>query len=245
MTPAIFTKPGKFHWLFFLALVLLYLSMSPGTIEGMGYARENLIAASQIVDNLASLFSGRPLNPVEWTRHGCLEPILELPFVIASRLLFGPSIKWAGRLTAIQPIIATAWICALIFIWARRLTGSLRWGYALASVAAFATMLWPYAYIGLETTQSAFLLYAGYLALGRKPRRSWSETLLFALLCAVALSVKLNGVFLLPAVGFLIWNYFQFEPFQRGKISGAKWVKAILAISIIITIYIEFQMDEY
>lgn len=241
MIPAIITKPDKLHWLFFLALTLFYLSLSPGTIEGMGYARENLIAADQVVDNLINFFSGRPLTRVEWTRHGCLEPIFELPFVLASRMLFGPSIKWAGCLTALQPIIATAWSCALIFVWARRITGSLIWGYVLASVAAFSTMLWPYAYIGLETTQSAFLLYAGYLALGREPRRSWSETLLFAAACAVALSVKSNGVFLLPAVGFLPWSYFQSGPNQTGKRPVARWAKAFVVTMAVTVIYVVNQ----
>jgi hypothetical protein len=237
MTPAVIAKPDKLHWLFFLALILFYLSLSPGTIEGMGYARENLIAANQVVDNLINFFSGRPLTPVEWTRHGCLEPIFELPFVLASRMLFGPSIKWAGGLTSLQPIIATAWLCALIFVWARRITGSLTWSYVLASVAAFSTMLWPYAYIGLETTQSAFLLYAGYLALGREPRRSWPETLLFATVCAVALSVKSNGVFLLPAVGFLILSYFRSGSNRTDKTLRAGRAKATVVTMIVIVIY--------
>jgi hypothetical protein len=234
-------KPNRHYWLFFLAVTLFYLSLSPGTIEGMGYARENLIAADQIAANLGNLLSGRPMTPIEWTRHGCLEPILELPFVAASRLLFGPSIKWAGRLTALQPILATAWLCALIFVWARRVSGSLVWSYALASVAAFATMLWPYAYIGMETTQSAFLLYAGYLSLGRKPRRSWAETLLFAVACALAVSVKLNGIFLLPAVGFLVWSYFQPASSQEGKqdggSTGGRLTKALAVAMVVIAIH--------
>jgi hypothetical protein len=237
MIPSILTKPEKLHWLFFIAATLIYLSLSPGTIEGMGYARENLIAADQIVDNLINLFSGRPLTPIEWTRHGCVEPIFELPLVLLSRMLFGSSVKWAGRVTALLPIVVTAWMCALIFVWVRRITNNLTWSYALASVAAFTTMLWPYAYVGLETTQSAFLLYAGYIAIGREPRHTWVETLLFASACAVALSAKLNGPFLLPAVGFLIWSYFRPGPGKESKETRTSWAKLVTVAIIIVAVY--------
>jgi hypothetical protein len=157
-------------------------------------------------------------------------------------VLFGPSIKWAGRLTAVLPIVLTAWMCELIFVWVRRITNSLIWSYVLASIAAFSTMLWPYAYIGLETTQSAFLLYAGYLALGREPRHSWPETLLFASTCAVALSAKSNGVFLLAAVGFLIWSYFRPKSGQESKEARSRWAKLLALTTIIVAVY---SMNQY
>src|SRR5262249_52541237 len=161
------------------------------TIEGMGYYGENLTAADQLVTNLINLAHRQPLVPVGWTRHGGLELVFELPFVLLSRLLFGASVKWAGRLLALQPILATALLCTLLFSWARRLTGNWRWSCALALTAALSTMLWPYAYIGLETTQAVCLLAAAYLALGRHTKHTWPETLIFALLCACVLAVKL------------------------------------------------------
>jgi hypothetical protein len=39
-------------WLFFLALVLVYVSLSPLSTGGMGYASENLATTEQIVSRL-------------------------------------------------------------------------------------------------------------------------------------------------------------------------------------------------
>lgn len=198
----------RISWLFFLALALFYLSLTPGTIEGQGYNQENLIASNQIVTNIVNFAKGQPLAPIQWTRHGFIEPLFQLPFAAAGRLIFGDSVKWAGRLMIFQPILATSLLCTLLLIWIYRLTANLRMALLLAGCAGLGTMLWPYAYVGLETTQSLALLVAAYLALGRKPQRSWPEVLLFGAACAVTLAVKLNGVFLAPAIGFLVLEYF-------------------------------------
>jgi hypothetical protein len=145
---------------------------------------------------------------MSWTRHGGLELLFELPFVLASRLIFGPSVKWAGHAMALQPILATALLCTLLFVWMRQFGGSWRASYPLAITAAFTTLLWPYAYIGMETTQSLCLLAAAYLALGRLPRRTWPEVLVFAALCACALALKLTGLYFLPAIAYLNFCYF-------------------------------------
>lgn len=200
--------PRRIFWLFFLALTLVYISLTPGTIEGQGYNQENLIAANQVVTNIVNAATGQPLVRVDWTRHGFIEPLFHLPFAIASRLLPGDSLKWTGRLAVFQPILATSLLCTLLLIWAYRLTSSLRLGFLLAVCAGLGTILWPYVYIGLETTQSLALLVAAYITLGREPKRNWPEVVLFGIACAVTLAVKLNGVFLAPAIGFLIFDYF-------------------------------------
>lgn len=198
----------KLCLLFFASVFLAYLAFSPATIEGVGYYGENLTAANQVTTNVINLLHSQPLVQVTWTRHGGLELVFELPFVFFSRLVFGDSIKWAGRVLAVQPVLATALSITLVFVWVRRLTGSWRWPYALTLIAAFATMLWPYAYIGLETTQSLCLLVAGYLALGRPSRRRWLEVIFFAGCCVSALTVKTTGLFLLPALAYLTFCYF-------------------------------------
>lgn len=195
-------------WLFFLALTLAYLSLTSGTIEGQGYNQENLVAADQVVTNVINAVAGRPLVKIAWTRHGFVEPLFHVPFAAISHLLPGNAVKWTGRLAILQPILATSLLCTLLLIWAYWLTASFRWAVLLAASAGFGTMLWPYAYIGLETTQSLALLVAGFITLSREPKRSWPEVLLLAFACAVALTVKLNGVFLAPAIGFLIFKYF-------------------------------------
>jgi hypothetical protein len=193
---------------FFAAITLFYIAFTPATIEGLGYNRENLAATDQIATNLINVLRRQPLVPMEWTRHGGAELVFELPFVLASRLLFGPSVKWAGRVLALVPILATSLLCTLLLIWAQQLIGDWRVSCALALVAAITTLFWPYAYIGLETTQSLCLLAAAYLAMGRVPRRTWPEATVFAALCASALALKLTGLYLLPAVAYLGFCYF-------------------------------------
>ncbi len=191
-----------------MALTLFYLSLTPGTIEGQGYNQENLIAANQLATNLVNVVAGRPLVRVEWSRHGFIEPLLHLPLALVNRAIFGDSVKWLGRLAILQPILATSLLCTLLLIWCFRLTSNVRWALVLAACGALGTMLWPYVYIGLETTQSLALFAAAFMVLGRSPTRSWLEALLLGLLCAVAVTVKLNGSFLLPAVAYLIFHYF-------------------------------------
>lgn len=194
--------------LFFLALTLFYLSLTPGTIEGQGYNQENLIAANQVAANLINAVTGHALVRVQWTRHGFLEPLLHLPLALVNRAIFGDSVKWLGRLAILQPILATSLLCTLLLVWSYRLTADFRWAVLLAACGALGTMLWPYAYIGLETTQSLAMFAVAFLTLGRSPKRTWPEVLLLGLLCAVAVTVKLNGIFLLPATSYLVFHYF-------------------------------------
>jgi hypothetical protein len=69
-------------------------------------------------------------------------------------------------------------------------------------------MLLPYSYIGLETTQSFFVILSAYLALGMEKRRSILSVLIFGFACSAAISVKSNGIFLTPAIIYLIYCYF-------------------------------------
>lgn len=231
--------------LFFLALTLFYLSLTPGTIEGQGYNQENLIAANQVMANIVNATGGRPLVRVEWTRHGFIEPLLLLPFAAVSRALFGDSAKWIGRLAILQPILATSLLCALLMVWVYRLTANLRWATLLATVGGIGTMLWPYAYIGLETTQSLALFAAAFIALGRSPKQNWPEVLLFAATCAVAVSVKLNGVFLLPAVAFLVLSYFR--PTGEKHFERSDWLKlaSVAALTAAVQFANHFAKSNY
>lgn len=143
-----------------------------------------------------------------------------MPFAGVGRVLPGDSVKWTGRLAILQPILATSLLCTLLLIWAYRLTSNLRLAVLLATSAGLGTMLWPYVYIGMETTQSLALMIAAYIALGREPKRNWPEVLLFATACAVTVAVKLNGVFLAPAIGFLIFEYFSLGTRASGALNS-------------------------
>ncbi|MGH9769900.1 MAG: hypothetical protein ACREAB_20950, partial [Blastocatellia bacterium] len=220
---------------FFLALSAFYLSFTPGTIKGMGYNLENLIAADQITTNLVNLALWRPFVLVSWPRHGLLELLFELPFVFASRLLFGNSLNWVGQVMAIQPILFTSLSCAITFLWIQRLTKDLAWSYSLSLIAGVATMLWPYAYTGLETTQSFFVILSAYLALGAERRESLLRASIFGLACAMAISVKLNGIFLAPAILYLIYCYFVRDAGKpRRELIGA--ALAIVAVAAVYTV---------
>lgn len=208
----------KLFWLFFLALTLFYLSLSPGAIYSQGYTGENAAAANQIISNLGDWLALRPAQTtINWPRHGLLELLFEIPLLLLAKLFFDPSSQWPDRMLSLQPVLMTAFLCTLIFVWVRRITSSFTWGYVLATIAALSTMLWPYAYIGLETTQSMFLLLSGYLALGSDHKRTWPHALLFGLSCGLAVSLKSNGIFLAPAVAFLCFIH------ARGQSADASW----------------------
>jgi hypothetical protein len=224
----------RFILFFWLSLTLFYAAFSPSTISFMGYMEENLTAAEQVTDNLLRLARGEAPAKVGWTHHGCTEVLLEAPFLLLSRVFFGASRAWNGRVIVLQSILATSLLCALLLCWTHRLTGSWVWAYWLALSAGIATMLWPYAYIWMETTQSLFLLLAGYLALGREPKRTWGELLLFTVSCAIAVSAKQTGIFLLPALFLLVWAYCRDQ--ERAGWAGLakRWKEAAIVMAAIL-----------
>ena len=216
--------------LFFAVVTAAYLVLSPWAIFGMGYTEENVNASLQILANLTSwLGLGHDASPIMWPRHGLFELLFEMPFLLVSRVLFGPSRVWLDRTLSLQPILLTASLCTVIFVWTRRVTGSQVWGLLLGLVAAFSTMLWPYAYIGLETTQSLFLLLSGYLALGAAGETTKRRTLVFVLCCSLAVSMKSNGASLAPAILFLLVTHFR--PVKNG------WVRCLAAVLIVAAVY--------
>jgi len=196
-------------------------------------------AAGQIVSHVAKWLTRRSAAPpVAWPRHGIFESLLEIPFLLLSRVLFGSSSVWADRVTALQPILLTSLICGLIFVWVRRITSSYVWGFTLALIAAISTMLWPYAYIALETSQSLFLMLAGFLALSSDRRKGWSRALLFAFSCSLAISLKSNSGVLVPAVAFLVFCYFRREGSRSFELAKIELRKALVVIGIIVMVYL-------
>jgi len=166
------------------------------------------------------------------------EPILELPFLALGRLVFGSSFIVSDRCASLQPILLTSILCTLILEWVRRITASAIWAYVLAITAAFATLFWPYAYIGLETSQSLFVLLAGFMALSSKGRKGWLHSITFAILSGLAISVKSNGIFLIPAIAFVIFCYCRSvgsKPFEHSSIAPRK---VVVIIAIVAALYL-------
>lgn len=212
----------------FLGLSLTYLSLSPGAISGMGYTMEEMRAGNGIIRKVDNLVHGisAPAD-IRWSRNGIVPVILNIPFLLigeadASRNQFSQE-----RVLGAEPVIDTALLLTIAFLWFRRLTKSQAVSFALALIAGFATFLWPYAYVGLETKQSLFVLLAGYLALASEAPRTWPRTVLFALVCACAANAKSTGAFVLPAVLFVVWCYFE-GPVRTRLRNPGLWV--VLAV---------------
>lgn len=227
-------------WILFLGLALTYGACTPGTVRNQGYAQEEVEAAAELGRRL-----GLPLKTpgpgVPTTRHGLVEPLVKLPFVALGELaqaMTGWHVRGrdavAEGVIALEPVVLTSMLLVVLFLWLTRLTRSVGAAWLLVLVAAFGTMLWPYAYIGLEATQSLALLLAGALALGQEGASSWRRALAFAVAGAVAVSAKSTGVALLPAVAWLAHRAHRPRP-------GEPWRAALPRLAATVLIIFGFR----
>ena len=199
----------------------------------MGYASEEFQAGSQLMSNAVALMKGNTLSAIAWPRHGPLATLFDMPFLwLGTRLKGHLNQGWTASL---EPVFLTALLVTVLFLWLRRLT-SPGWSFLLAWVAGFCTLLWPYAYIGLEVKQSLALLLAGYLGLMNDGKAAWPRVVLFAFSCAVAVSVKASGTFLVPAILFLIGCYYWRYSFREVRQLVPK-----LAVTLIIVLVVYFS----
>ncbi|HEX4999635.1 MAG TPA: hypothetical protein VFY29_15515 [Terriglobia bacterium] len=215
-----FTATQKTATWLFVGLTACYLSLSPGTIGGRGYIEEELESGTRMLNIMTAWQKGRPVPPMAWSRHGPIPVLLDLPFIRIGREIVSPDF-----ILSFQPVLLTAGIVTVLFVWLRRLC-SPGMSLLLALAAGFGTMLWPYAYIGLETKQSFFLLLAGFMALANGRIERWAHLLFFALISGLALTLKSTGVTLWPAVLFLVLA--QFRDGWRSR-----WPRALAALFLI------------
>lgn len=215
--------------LLFLGVLLIFASLTPGAVGGMGYTGEELVATDQLISG----------EKVSWPRNGLTPLLVHAPFVAAAHLFGDGSLAAIDRAVAFEPVVATALIVTLIFMWIRRDTGDSVLAAALALAAAFGTLLWPYAYIGLETVQSLALLGAAYLALRRVPPTA-AASVAFTLCAAVAVTAKSTGLFLLPAVLFLFWAMFSadMESHRRRTIVVAAVSLGIIIVALLVNTHL-------
>jgi multisubunit Na+/H+ antiporter MnhB subunit len=130
--------------------------------------------------------------------------------------------------------LLTAALLTIVYVWLSKIcTPGI--SLLLTVTGAFGTMFWPYAYIGLETKQSLFVLLAGYMALANGKIRGWPRLILFAIVCALAITTKSTGIVLAPAIAFLV--YVQFRDDWRARwrqpsgvllVIGTVWVLSTL-----------------
>src|SRR5262249_1304383 len=129
-------------------------------------------------------------------------------------------------MVSLEPVLLTAALMTIVYLWLRKLCTP-GMSFLLTLIGAFGTMLWPYAYIGLETKQSFFVLLAGYLGLARGNLHVWPQLLFFALASALAISSKATGVVLAPPIAYLV--YVQFRDDWRTRWKRALTVSLVIA----------------
>jgi hypothetical protein len=206
----------------FAGVFLVQLAWAPLDLRGMGYSGNEVAASFSMIAWLSGDLAGVPASQLLGTEglvsmHGIVETLVKLPFALAGSALaplFPASPRFAERFVAVVPLLETALLATLLFSWATRITGDLRWGLTVALGAAFCTLLWPYAYIGLEPTQALALLVTGHLALVAEPHaprsgRALLRTCAFVLLAGLTVTIKRTGLLLLPAVAYLTFEYFR------------------------------------
>jgi hypothetical protein len=222
----------------FAGITLVYAGLSPGVVANQGYMSGNIRASSQIVANLGSwLTFHHGTEPVMIPRHGLVELVFEIPFILVSRILFGHSPEWDDHLVSLQPVLATSLLCALVFVWVRKITASDAWAYTLALATGFTTIFWPYAYMAMEPTQSLFLFLAGYLALGAETRNTWRRWVAIALCGGVAIGVKANGAALVPAIAFLMIVQLRRTRIASATAGRSYWSKPFVLVAILGMLY--------
>jgi hypothetical protein len=160
---------------------------------------------------------------MEWSRHGPVPVLFDLPFIKLGKMFVSPDF-----MLSFQPVLLTAGIVTVLYLWLRKLC-SPKVSLLLTFTGAFGTMLWPYAYISLETKLSFFLLLAGYLGLAGGSIRGWARLLLFAISCGLAVTLKSTGVVLFPAIAYLI--YIQFR--DDWRLRRAQALTLVLVIGIL------------
>jgi len=213
-------------WLLFGGVFACYVVLQSGSIAGEGYTGEEIVSGVRILGALQAWIHHQPTPAIEWSRHGPLPVLFDLPFLAAGRA-FLVSVDYA---LSIQPMLLSAAIVAVTFLWIRRLATPAV-ALLLACIAAFGTMLWPYAYIGLETKQSFAVLLAGYAGLACAPRRTWPRTVAFAVVCGLAVALKSTGAILVPAIVFIV--YVQFRRDER-----VQWLKCAAVAAVMMALYL-------
>jgi hypothetical protein len=194
-------RPRKTAVILFFGVLGFYLSLSPNTSQG--YVPEEINSGLRMLSVATAVMKGHPVPPMVWSRHGPIPVLLDLPFLRLGKLIVSPDF-----MLSFSPILFTAGLLTILFLWLRKLC-SPAMSLFLTLTAAFGTMLWPYAYISLETKQSFFIFLSGYLVFAVDETRTWSRQFLFAVMCALAISVKGTGIILTPVIAYLFYLKFR------------------------------------
>jgi len=196
----------------FVAVLLLYVGTAPGRIPET-YATENLDAARALLDRGSMRIpqpwsTGRPTYP----RHGAGEAILDVPFVLAGRLLGGGEPAAEEWLVSLIPSLFTAILIAVLHRWCGELGARRSRALGVSLTAAFGTILWPYTAIGLEPVLSASVMAAGYSTFAFGRRGGWAWPLAAGAWSGMAVAMKETGALALPALALLFAETWRSRP---------------------------------
>ena len=213
--------------LFFLGLFLLYAAVSQ---EGRaGYEFENYMTAESIVErgSMQFVWPADAAPKLIYPRHGILQPLLEAPLYWAAREIgFAPSslldtqtsLRSRGFAVSLFLPIMGALTGLLLLDLGKRLFAP-RTAWLIALLAATATMLFPYAALGMELFLTATMTASVYFLFRLKE----SGRLLFAALAGMAMGALLNskgyaGAFLVVLGAYalyVVWLQRQRTPQQK------------------------------
>lgn len=189
--------------LLFFGLSGFYLSLSPAGIAGQGYTGEEINSGLRMLAVVNAWMKRRPIPPMVWSRHGPIPVFFDLPFIKLGKIFLSPDF-----MLSFQPVLLTAMLVAILYVWLRNLC-SPGMSLLLTMSGALGTMLWPYAYISLETKQTLFVFLAGYLALASGEMRKWLRVVFFAIICGLAVTLKSTGIVLFPAIAYGVYVQFR------------------------------------
>ena len=209
---------------FFPGVLLCLVAASAGSARWMGYSQEENDAASALVATLAGDRQWAEGLAAGSTHHGLIPALARLPYALLAHLA-GTGPDGGGRdvaaeaIFSVAPQVETALLLLVLAVWIGREVGDGRAGNRWALAALISTPLLPYAYIGMETTQSLLLFVTAFLSIGPcRLRPGWRAAALIVT-AALTVSVKSQGYLLLPAVLFLLWRATTRDPAGQRAIS--------------------------
>lgn len=111
-----FTQVRRTAAILFLGLSAFYVSLSPTSIAGQGYTGEEIDSGLRMLAVLNAWVKGRPVPPMEWSRHGPLPVLFDLPFIKLGKMFVSPDF-----MLSFQPVLLTAGIVTVLCLCLRKL----------------------------------------------------------------------------------------------------------------------------
>lgn len=177
-----------------------------------------------------------------YARTGLLQPLLEAPFYAAGHVLdlhFEPPVEAPYRQSFLwfyNPFVAALAAVALfglVFVTRR----SIGWAAAIAGLFIAASIAWPYAKIGMETTFMFAILTAFALGAWARTRHTLTVWGLTGFAAGAAAATKGYSALALVAIAVLLWPTFAGLDRRKKLQLGSAIILPVLAWAIAIAWY--------